>query len=157
MKTLKLTILIILYFCLNGFSQVKLPVEFRVEKQSMSTPMSTLDDMFFMNYYYAKPVNIKFDGSILSMYYDNGATFIKKNVAEVKHIPEYENNSLVSETILYTDKDNVSDTISYILDFKAGFVQIVLPSKNSTGENIGYTSYKKFDKKLIKENDLALN
>ena len=157
MRTIKLIILLTLFFCLNAFSQAKLPLQFRVEKQSMSTPMTTLDDMFFMNYYYAKPINIKFDGSILNMVYDNGATFIKKNVVEVKHSTEHENNTLVSETTLYTDKENASDTISFVIDYNAGFVQIVLPTKNSQGEYIGYTSYKNFDKKLVKENDLALN
>jgi len=157
MKTIKLIALFTFLFCLNGFSQAKLPVAFRVDKQSMSTPMSSVEDMFFSNYYYSKPVNIKFDGSVLNMYYDNGASFNKKNVTEVNRNAEYEDNNLRLETILYTANDNISDTISLVVDFSVGYVQIILPAKNSKGEYVGYTSYKNFDKSLIKETILALN
>jgi hypothetical protein len=156
MRTIKLIVLFILIFCLNGFSQTNAPIEFRVEKQAMSTPMSLLEDMFFINYYIAKPVNVKFDGSLLSMYFDNGASFTKKSLTEVDRSAEYENNSLSLETILYTDNANVSDTISLVLDYAVGYVQIILPTKNSKGEYVGYTSYKNFDKNLIKENSIAL-
>jgi len=152
MKTIKLIALFTLLFGLNAFSQVKLPVEFRAEKQAMSTPMSLLEDVLFVNYYYAKPVSIKFDGSFLNMCYDNGSTFVKKNVTEVNRDTQYDNNKLISETILYIDNENVSDTISLVVDFNAGFVQIALPTKNSRGEYIGYTSYRR----LAKENDLAM-
>jgi hypothetical protein len=153
LRTIKLIVLFTLCFCLRGFSQTKLPVEFRVEKQAMSTPMSTLEDMFFINYYYAKPVNIKFNGSVLNMYYDNGATIAKKNVTEVNRDAEYEDNNLVLETILYTDNANVSDTISFVVDHAVGYIQITIPTKNTKGEYIGYTSYKKF----AKEDELAMN
>jgi hypothetical protein len=139
-----------------GFSQTKLPVVFRVEKQAMSTPMSSLEEMFFMNYYYSKPVNVKFDGALLSMYFDNGATYAKKNVTEVNRSSEFEDNNLVMETILFTDNANVSDTISLIVDYSVGYVQLVLPTKNSKGDYVGYTSFKNFDKSLIKENMLAI-
>jgi hypothetical protein len=157
MRTITLIALFSFLFCLNGFSQAKLPLEFRVEKQSMSTPMSTLEEMFFGNAYYSKPVNVKFDGATLNMNFDNGATFVKKNLTEVNRNAEYENGSIISETILYTDKANASDTISLIADYYAGCVQVVLPTKNSKGEYVGYTSYKNFDKKLVRENILALN
>jgi hypothetical protein len=151
-RTIKLIVLFTLVFSLKGISQIQFPVEFRVEKQAMSTPMSSLEDMFFINYYYTKPVNIKFNGSILNMYYDNGSTFVKKNVTEVNCNAAYENNKLVSETILYTDNENVLDTISFIADYNVGYVQIILPTKNSKGEYLGYTSFRKF----TKENALAL-
>ena len=134
-----------------------MPIEFRVEKQSMSTPMTSLEEMSLGNSYYAKPVNVKFDGSFLSMNFDNGVSFVKKNVSEVNRNAEYENGNILSETILYTDKANASDTISLIVDYYAGCVQVVIPTKNSKGEYIGYTSYKNFDKKLVRENILALN
>jgi hypothetical protein len=151
-RTIKLIALFILVFSLKGISQTKFPVEFRVEKQAMSTPMGLLEDMFFINYYYTKPVNIKFNGSILNMYYDNGGTFVKKNVTEVNRNTEYENNKLAIETILYTDNENSSDTISFVADYNVGYVQIILPTKNSKGEYLGYTSFRKF----TKENALAL-
>jgi len=157
MRTIKLIAILTLFFCSTGYSQIKLPLEFRVEKQAMSTPMSLLDEMFFMNYYFSKPVNIKFDGSLLNMYFDNGASFAKKNVTEVNRNAEYENNSVILETILFTDNANVSDTISLVIDYSVGYIQIVLPTKNSKGEYVGYTSYKNFDKNIIKENLLALN
>lgn len=152
MKTLKLVALFTFFICSIGFAQTKLPVEIRVEKQSMSTPMSAVEDIFFMNYYMAKPVNIKFDGSILNMYFDNGASFSKRNVTEIDRNAEYENDKLAIETILYTDNANVSDTISLVVDHSIGYVQLVLPTKNSKGDYIGYTSYKKF----VTDNQLAL-
>lgn len=146
MKTIKLIAFFSLCFCTIGFSQVKFPVKFRVEKQAMSTPMSSLEDMFFANPYNSKPVNINFDGSVLNMFYDNGATFVKKNVTEVNRNIEYDGDALSLATILYTDNTNVSDTISFVVDYSVGYVQLVLPTKNSKGENIGYTSYKKYTK-----------
>lgn len=157
MRTIITIALFSFLFSLNGFSQAKMPIEFRVEKQSMSTPMTSLEEMFFGNLYYAKPVNVKFDGKTLAMNYDNGASFIKKEVSEVNRNAEYEDGNVIAETILYTDKANVSDTISLIVDYYAGCLQVVLPTKNSKGEYIGYTSYKNFDKKLVRENILALN
>jgi hypothetical protein len=130
----------------TGYSQTKLRVEFRVDKQSMSTPMSFLEDAIFTNYFYSRPVNIKFNGSNLDMYYDNGETFIKKNVTEVAHNKEYDNDRVSFETILFTDKAIATDTITYIIDHSSGFVQIILPAKNSKGDNVGFTSFKKFTK-----------
>jgi hypothetical protein len=153
MKSIKLVILFTVLFCLSGFSQTKLSIAFRVEKQAMSTPMSSLEDAFFSNYYTSRPVNIKFDGTLLSMYYDNGSTFIKKYVTEINHQTEYEDDAMTLETILYVDNSNVSDTISYVVDHTVGCVQIILPTTNSKGEYVGYTCYKKF----VKENQLALN
>jgi len=128
---------------------VKFPIEFRADKQAMSTPMSPLEDVLFVNYYYAKPVNIKFNGIVLNMYYDNGATFYKENVTEVNRNKEFDGDKLISETIFYTDNTNVSDTISFVVDYNAGFFQIAMPTKNSKGEYIGYTSYRKFAKEEI--------
>lgn len=153
MRTINLIAFFTFLFCLAGFSQTELPVKFRVEKQSMSTPMSSLEEMFFGNSYYSKPINVKFDGSVLNMYYDNGSTFAKKNVTEVNRNAEYEDGALTLETILYTDNANASDTISLIVDHYVGYVQVVLPTKNSKGEYIGYTSYRKF----TKESELAMN
>jgi len=96
-------------------------------------------------------MNVKFDGTTLDLYFDNGMTFAKKQVTEVRRNAESENNEVTLETILYVDNSNVSDTISYIVDHTASCVQIILPSKNSKGEYVGYTCYKQF----IKENQLA--
>ncbi len=155
MKALKLIAILTLLFTLNGFSQT--PIKFRTEKQAMSTPMTTLDEMFFMNYYIAKPVNVNFDGAVLKMTYDNGAVLSTRNVTEVNRNSEYENNNLVIETILYTDNSNASDTITLVLDHAVGYVQVAVPTKNSKGEYVGYTSYKQLDSKLVKETRLALN
>lgn len=157
MRTITLIAFFTFFFCSVGFSQTKLPIAFRVEKQAMSTPMTPVEEMFFAHYYITKPVNVKFDGSLLSMYFDNGASFVKKNVTEVDRNAEYENDAITLETILYTDNANVSDTISLVVDYSVGYIQIVLPTKNSKGEYVGYTSFKNFDKNVIKENSLALN
>jgi hypothetical protein len=153
MKALKITILFALLFSLNGFSQNSLSVSLRVEKQAMSTPMTELEEVFFMNYYYARPMNIKFNGSLLNMYYDNGATFAKKEVEQVERFEEYDGSKLAMETFLYVDKQNPSDTISLIVDYNVKYIQVVLPTKNSKGEYIGYTSYRQF----VNEEGLALN
>jgi hypothetical protein len=149
MKAIQIIAILTLLFSLNGFSQ---NISIRVEKQAMSTPMTTLDEIFFMNYYYAKPMNIKFNGVLLNMHYDNGQTFAKKTVTEVDRQKEFENDQLVMETIVYTDNANVSDTISLVLDYQIGYVQVVLPTKNSKDEYVGYTSYRQF----VKEEGLAL-
>jgi len=146
MKTILIIVFLTLVFCSTGFSQTKLPVEFKVEKQSMCTPMSLLEDVLFTHYYISKPVNVKFDGSLLNICFDDGATLVRKSVIEVKRNAEYEDQNLAQETILYTDKTNASDTISLVIDHSIGFVQLIVPAKNSKGENIGYTSYKKFGK-----------
>jgi len=151
-RTVTLIAILSFIFCSVGFSQTKISVDFRVEKQAMSTPMSFLEDMFFVHYYETKPVNVEFNGSLLNMHYDNGATYVKKNVTEVNRNNEYEDDNLVLETILFTDNNNVSDTITLVVDHAVGYVQIILPTKNSKGVNIGYTSFKKF----AKAEDLAL-
>ena len=152
MRTIKLIVLFTVVFCLNGFSQTKFPIKFRAEKQAMSTPMTLMEDVIFTNYYYVKPVNIKFDGSLLNMYYDNGATFIEKKVTEVNRDKEYDGGNLMLETIRYTDNNNASDTISYVVDYIAGYIQIILPTTDSKGEYIGYTAYRKF----VTDGELAL-
>ncbi|HNW50061.1 MAG TPA: hypothetical protein PKH79_03200 [Prolixibacteraceae bacterium] len=153
MKSIKLLVIITFLFCLNGFSQTKPSVAFRVEKQAMSTPMSSLDEAYFSNFYLARPVNVKFDGTLLNVCYDNGSTVVKKQLTEVKRNAEYEDNTVSIETVLFVDNSNVSDTISYTVDHVASCIQIVVPTKNSKGEYVGYTCYKQF----VKENQLALN
>lgn len=146
MKAIIFIAIFILTLVSTAFSQTKLPVAFRVEKQAMSTPMGLLEDVLFTNYYFSKPVNVKFDGSLLNISYDNGASYLKKNVTEVKRNAEYDDDNLALETIFYTDKTNAADTISLVIDHSIGYVQVIVPAKNSKGENIGYTSYKKFGK-----------
>ena len=149
-----LFIIILSFFLnINGFSQVQLPIEYRIEKQSMSTPMSVVEDIFFTSSYYTRPVNVKFDGAVLNLVYDNGATFTKRNVTKVNHEKEFEHAALSLETYYYTDNNNLSDTILMVIDYQVGYIQMILPTKNSKGEYIGYTSYRKF----VKNDELALN
>jgi hypothetical protein len=152
MKALRITILFVLFFGLQGFSQVKLPIQFRVEKQSMSTPMSVLEDVLFANTFYTKPVNVHFDGFRLNLTYDNGATYVKKELVKVTKEEQFEDNMLAMETFIYTDSSNPSDTILFVVDHNVGYYQVILPSKNSKGEYYGYSSFKKF----INEDNLAL-
>lgn len=142
LKTLFITFFILISINVNS----QLPVKYRVEEQSMSTPMSILDDMFFSYYYYSKPINIIFDGSILNMYYDNNNTFLKKEVIKVDEDLSYDKDILVQEKYVYVSTDNKSDTILYIIDYEVKYIQIILPTKNSKNEYIGYTSYRKFIK-----------
>jgi hypothetical protein len=151
MKKVRSLIIFILLVTACQFSFAKTPIEFRAEKQAMSTPMSPIEDMLFGYYYYVRPININFDGSLLNMYFDNGATFVKKEVTKIDSFNEYDGKKLVQEVSLYVDNANSSDTISYIVNHIANSIQIVLPTKNAKGEYIGYTSYRK----LANENELA--
>ena len=164
MKKVELIVVLIVVFCLNAVSQEIFPIDYRVEKQSMSTPMSPVEDIFFNSSYYTKPVNVKFDGKLLHMYYDNGGTFVKKNLSKVTQDAEYEDNSLIMETFYFVDDSNVSDTLLFVVDYDVAYLQMILPTRNSKGEKIGYTSYRKFVKgeelasyRKSKEEELALN
>lgn len=133
-----------IFVSLESYSQLNPPVEFRVEKQSMSTPMSPIEDIFFLSSYYTKPVTIAFDGYLLDMHYDNGQSFLKTEVTEVNRDLEYDDNNLILETIYYTNNNNVTDTILFVKDYEIGYIRLILPTENSKGEKIGYTSYKKY-------------
>jgi hypothetical protein len=142
-------------FLLNtswGFAQVKFPVEYRVDKQSMSTPMTPLEDIIFLNSYHTRPLNVEFDGSRLQMFYDSRQLHLRKEVAMVNREVEEDDGELIFERYIYTDKNLASDTIQFVVDYEVGYVQLILPAKNSKGENIGYTSYRQF----IKNDQLVL-
>ncbi|HKM92314.1 MAG TPA: hypothetical protein VJY41_01545 [Prolixibacteraceae bacterium] len=154
MKTFKLISLISLFILsVNAFSQNSVSFSLKVEKQAMSTPMTPVDEIFFMSYYYTKPMNVDFNGATLKMYYDNGATFAKKEVTEVNREEEFEDGKLAIETIFYTNNANLSDTISLVFDYNVGYIQVILPTTNKSGEYIGYTSYRQF----VEEGKLAMN
>lgn len=153
MKTVILTLITVFAFSMQGYSQIEFPVSFRVEKQSMSTPMTVVEDMLFVKSYYTKPLNISFDGEELVMKYDNGQVFTKKNVSKVNYQTEFEDNTLSMETFEYTDDANNSDLILFTVNYSIGYFEIVLTAKNSKGESIGYTSYRKY----IPGNELAFN
>ncbi len=141
MKAIKIIVLFTLLFSLKGFSQSEISFTIRAEKQAMSTPMTPLYDVFFVNYYYSRPVNIELNGSNFRMYYDNGATVTKKEIIEAHREKEVYNNKVEFETIYFTNKQDVTDTVSVQIDYSAKYIQVVIPTKNSEGEYIGYTSY----------------
>lgn len=153
MKVFKLTLIILFALSLKGYSQDVLPVKYRVEKQSMSVPMSPLEDVFFSGSYYSKPMNIDFNGESLKMYYDNNRTFLKKEVTKVDYEAEYDEDIVIFETSYFTYNDSPSDTIMFIVDHEVPYIQLVLPTKNASGEKVGYTSYKKY----VSVKNLALN
>ncbi|MBN1924708.1 MAG: hypothetical protein JW798_02625 [Prolixibacteraceae bacterium] len=153
MKILKLTLLLTVIFSLNGLAQDLFPVKFRVEKQSMSTPMTTLEESFFMHSYYARPVNIEFDGKLLKMYFDNKVSLINEGVTAVNKEVESEGNDVLLEKYYFTLNSNVSDTVMFVVDYEVPYLQVVLPTKNNSGEYVGYTSYKEF----IDTEKLAVN
>lgn len=129
-----------------GVAQVKFPVEYRVDKQAMSTPMTPLDDIIFMNSYHTRPVNVEFDGNKVQMFYDNRQLYLRKDLALVNREVEEEDGEVYFERYIYTDKTLVSDTIQFVVDYEVGYVQLILPTKNSKGDNIGYTSFRQFVK-----------
>jgi hypothetical protein len=127
-----------------GTVNATLPVQFRTEKQAMSTPMSVLEEMLFTNYFYTKPVNVSFDGIRLNLFYDNGKSFATKDLTKVEEQKLTDDEQLVQNITYYVDNKNANDTITYVVDHVAGYVQLVLPTTNSKGEYIGYTSYRQF-------------
>ncbi|MBN2807600.1 MAG: hypothetical protein JXR22_13155 [Prolixibacteraceae bacterium] len=152
MKFLSIFFFLMIFSATLGFGQVKFPVEYRVEKQAMSTPMTPLDEIIFLNSYHTRPVNVEFDGTRLQMFYDNRQLHLRKEVALVAREVEEEDGELYFERYIYTDKNIASDTIQFVVDYEVGYVQVILPSKNSKGENIGYTSYRQF----VKNDQLVL-
>jgi hypothetical protein len=153
MKLFVLTILALIVCSLEGYSQIRFPLEYRVEKQAMCTPMELLEDVLFRHPYYAKPVNIHFDGEQLKMNYDEGTAHLSKKINKVHYESEFEDDKLALEKIYYCDQEISTDTFLLVVDYNVGYVQFIVPTKDSTGENIGYTSYRKF----VKTNELALN
>ncbi|MDA3930883.1 MAG: hypothetical protein PF541_18190 [Prolixibacteraceae bacterium] len=152
MKVFKLIIVLIVLFNCKGFAQEVFPVQFKVEKQAMSTPMSVMEEMFFNSAYYARPINIQFDGVQLNMFYDNNRIVKKENVTQVESNADFDDDQDVTKRFYYTIDNNVSDTIMLVVDYEIPYVQLVVPAKNSNGEKIGYTSYQKF----VKYEELAL-
>jgi hypothetical protein len=150
---MKFFIVILFTFILsvNGFSQVKFPIEIRVEKQAMCTPMGPIDEAFFTNYYIMRPVNIKFDGSQINMVFDDGTIMQRLKVKKVRQDAEVEDNQIITEKITYTSNSNSSDTISLVIDHQFGMVQFIMPSKNSKGGYWGYTSFRQY----INQGELA--
>ncbi|MFA9391622.1 MAG: hypothetical protein ACERKD_17565 [Prolixibacteraceae bacterium] len=153
MRTIILIIIASLAISLQTIAQITFPVEFRVEKQSMSTPMTDVEDILFMRSYHMRPVNVSFDGTQLIMKYDNGAIFTKKSLSKVDYETEFEDDALSMETFFYTDNDNTSDAILFVIDYNVGYMEVVLTTKNSKGVNIGYTSYRQY----LSGNELAAN
>lgn len=153
MRAVILTSFIVFLFASTNMAQVKFPVEFKVEKQAMSTPMSDFEDIVFLHSYYICPLNINFNGKELVIKYENGTTYTNKEVTLVDHEKEYDNNNLIMETYTYTDNSNSSDNIFFVVDYGVGYVQIILTAKNSNGESIGFTSYKQY----IENNKIALH
>jgi hypothetical protein len=141
MKINKLFILFLLLCSTNVFSQTSLPINFKANKQSVS------DDEWFINYYYVRPINISFNGSILYMYYDNGGVFLKKEINQYTKTVEYEDNKPIEKFILNISSDTLKnrDSITIIVDhrFKYDYKEIILPTQDIHGEN-NYTAYRRF-------------
>jgi hypothetical protein len=145
MNTKLLFTTILLLGALLGKAQPNLPVKFRVEKKSTSVPLSSLDEMFFKKYYYTKPVNIELSEKQLSIVYDNGKYFTKKEIGEVAHVEDIYDEKLEYETFIYVDKSEREDTITFVIDYLVGIYQVTIP------ENIGYNSYIQF----LNDNELV--
>jgi hypothetical protein len=74
-----------------------------------------------------------------------------KEVTKVDYIREEYKGELEYERILFTDNENPKDTISLVVDHLVNCYNIIVPEKNSKGENIGYKSYRHFveEEKLV--------
>ena len=129
---------------MNSFSQSYFPVKYRIEKQSISTPMTPLYDVFFDNYFYIKPVNIYLNDSVLNILYDNEKVHISKKLTKIDYIRKEYNNELEYEYFFFIDNDILKDTILFIVDHLVDSYNIIFPVKNSKNKNIGYKSYRYF-------------
>lgn len=146
----KIIQILILLLSIN-ISSAQLPIKFKVDKQSMSTPMTPIYDIFFGASYHTRPVNISFDGEILNMFYDNGSTFKKLNLILIDKNDFRDDGVVEYERFIYVDKNNMSDTIIHEIGYLVGYTKIILPTKSKSGEYVGYTSYTEYNEKYKKD------
>lgn len=150
----KLFIILLLFINLNCVAQ--LSVKFRTEKQSMSTPMSTIEDVEFGSKYYTKPINIFLDFNNIKMTYDNDNIFFNSNIILVNKSQYEEDNIIVYDRYLFVVENNPIDTIIFEIGYMVGYVSVALPTKNKLNEYVGYTLYTEYNEKF-KDNIISFN
>lgn len=147
MKKLKL-LFIFLVFSLFSFSNsVISPINFKADNQSSATPED--GELYFIRFFYTRPVNVYFDGLYILVNYDNnGKVLLNKQVKSyIKSTETFDDGNVDKWTIDISENDENKtryDTIEIIIDnrMKDKMYQIVIPTKDKYGEN--YTSYRKF-------------
>lgn len=149
-----LFIILLLFMNLNCVAQ--LSVKFRTEKQSMSTPMTTIEDVEFGSKYYTKPINIFLDFNNIKMTYDNDNIFFNSNIILVNKSQYEEDNIIVYDRYLFVVENNPADTIIFEIGYMVGYVSVALPTKNKLNEYVGYTLYTEYNEKF-KDNIISFN
>ena len=149
-----LFIILLLFINLNCVAQ--LSVKFRTEKQSMSTPMTTIEDVEFGSKYYTKPINIFLDFNNIKMTYDNDNIFFNSNIILVNKSQYEEDNIIVYDRYLFVVENNPVDTIIFEIGYMVGYVSVALPTKNKLNEYVGYTLYTEYNEKF-KDNIISFN
>lgn len=149
-----LFIILLLFINLNCVAQ--LSVKFRTEKQSMSTPMTTIEDVEFGSKYYTKPINIFLDFNNIKMTYDNDNIFFNSNIILVNKSQYEEDNIIVYDRYLFVVENNPADTIIFEIGYMVGYVSVALPTKNKLNEYVGYTLYTEYNEKF-KDNIISFN
>lgn len=145
----KITLLFLLFMIsFIGLSQVNIPIKFRTTEQSVTTLDDEDNELYFFNYWSSKPITVNFNGYVLYMYTDKGATYLKKDIKSVDKKIDYDNSNNVNfeKWTLIAKSDSVSryDTMQIIIDYRYKYIQyqVILPTKDKYGEN--YTSFRKF-------------
>lgn len=140
-----LLLLILILVCLS--SEGQLPIKFKTVEQGTAKPED--GELYFMTFYYSKPINVKFDGKTVSMIYDNGRAYLKKKVNTFDEIKKYDDNKLILTYILDVSTDTIKtrdDEIKIIIDnrFNVPNRQIIVPTNDKYGDN--YTCFRRFAK-----------
>lgn len=150
MKTIKLFILLSI-LCLSGYSQVINPIKFRSTEICVTTPDD--GELYFLDFFNSRPVNVNFNGNSVSMIYDNGKTFLSRKVKSYTKTIEQDNNGSIDKFIIYAPVNDTIysryDSLQIIIDNRFAYInyQIIVPSKDVYGDN--FVSYRQFDSQEI--------
>lgn len=150
MKTIKLFILLSV-LCFSGYSQIINTIKFRPTEICVSTPDD--GELFFLDFFNSKPVNVNFNGCSVNMVYDNGKSFLSRKVKSYTKTTEQDNDGSIDKYIIYAPvNDTISsryDSLQIIVDNRFRYInyQIIVPSKDVYGDN--FVSYRQFDSQEI--------
>lgn len=144
---MKKNIFLLIFMVISVISVAQLPIKFKSVEQSSTIPED--GELYFINYYSVKPINVYFDGKIVIMKYDNGSVYLKRNVKsyEIKKIIEDNKQILIYNIdVSFGDEKTRNDSLKIIIDYRFSKIsqEIIIPTKDHYGEN--YTSFRRFIK-----------
>ena len=137
----KILITVATIVSLQSLAQVNIPVEFNVNQ----TAEVWIGRKFgYKSKDLANPLRIKFDGTQLTVKYDNKATLYQTDVLDYKRIEQNSRGVTTKETLSLKVENN--GMIQYVLieiDYSFGEMAITLkiPEMNTAGQVIKYSLY----------------